>query len=75
MIYSSVSSRLNVSSRGLEKIEIIKEIILEMLQLTDSSINSRFANRFTDNDRKKLNPIIDQIYEEYRVTSLTRNWS
>ena len=71
VIYSGYSDRMNVSSRGVEKEIIIKEMFLEMLQLRGSSIMgspvySRYANDFTTNDRKKLNGIIDQIYQEYQ---------
>ena len=63
--YDMIARKLIICSRGLSKKDIIKEIFVEVLQETDSSLRAASFNHLSNEQSKRAYTQADTIYKEY----------
>ncbi|WP_444930264.1 hypothetical protein ACJJIF_21360 [Microbulbifer sp. SSSA002] len=63
--YDMIARKVTICSRGVSKDEIIKEILVEALQHTDSTLRATSYNHLSKAQTKIANERADALYKEY----------
>lgn len=68
--FEGLSNKINISAKGLNKISIIRELLIEIISENGSDLSLRPASyrRLTKEQMKKIEPIIFPTIESFKKT-------